>query len=391
MTVGRDSNAFFFRWAEGQLFWRAFRKMLSFAFNSNLTAVNGDRVTVSQTRQWSLTDIAGASSAFFAGDIATQIQAWEQDPLLFFADFGRLIGKILAWIKSHLPVEQQAKAIAIVDQYQSSAGLDLSALSFPNPLLLIPEYGYWPVLNPTVVANPKPTSFADGGSIENTGINALLAYDDIFGVIAFVNSPQPLIQSTYGIWEGENQYTPGTNVLVNDSIPPLFGYQPYADGTDTCKNQGYVPYVGHCVDSSVTPYANNQVFPSESFATFLQDIWKTANTGGSNAAPAIFSKTLTTVGNSWFRVEGGRQVTLVWCYLNYVEPWFNLFAENAAVTAFIQNDVKTNNFPNYPTKETCLTATQINLMSNLAAWSVITAEKTNQTFSSLFKPGFGSR
>jgi hypothetical protein len=45
----------------------------------------------------------------------------------------------------------------------------------------------------------------------------------------------------------------------------------------------------------------------------------------------------------------------------------------------------TNSFPNYSTLNTNLSATQINLLANLTAWSVNEAEGATGVFSSLFK------
>jgi hypothetical protein len=45
----------------------------------------------------------------------------------------------------------------------------------------------------------------------------------------------------------------------------------------------------------------------------------------------------------------------------------------------------TNSFPNYSTLNTNLSATQINLLANLTAWSVNETERVSGLFSSLFK------
>jgi len=359
----------------------------SFAFNSNLTAVSGTTATVSQTRQWSLTDSAGTSSAFFAGVLKNQIAQWEQNPLEFLATLAEYGEEILKWIESHLPSAQQPQAKAFVEKYsapQPAAGL---SIDLPNPQDLIPQYGYWPVANPTVVSNPQTTGFADGGSLENLGVNALLAYSDIKALISFVNSEQPLVTGDYGVSDGNGGYLPNTYIVVDDAIPPLFGYQPYGNGDiDEC-NKGYFLYAGAtCVDDLAAGYAHNQVFDSTKFPAFLQGLWEAANTGGANGAPAIFTQTLDVLPNSWFGIGDNRgQVTIVWCYLNIAQPWLDQFANNDEVAIFIQHEITQYNFPNYYTKNTNLSATQVNLMSNLAAWSVITAENTSQTFSSLFK------
>jgi hypothetical protein len=58
---------------------------------------------------------------------------------------------------------------------------DLAVLKFTFADLqsLDPAYFYWSPAHETVVSDPKPTRFADGGNLENTGINGMLAYADI--------------------------------------------------------------------------------------------------------------------------------------------------------------------------------------------------------------------
>ncbi len=357
----------------------------SFAFNSSLASVNGGSAVVTQTRQWSLTDIAGTSSSFFAGILQDQLTYWEDHPLEFLATLLQYAEDILAWIKSHLPLEQQAKAIAIFERYAATPESAAADLTIPNPQVLIPLYGYWPVIDPTVVSNPQPTGFGDGGILENTGINTLLAYSDIKALISFVNSQQPLAQGTYGISDGKGGYLPGTYIIVDDAIPPLFGYQPYGFGQRDECNKGYVPYPGAtCIDSGALGYQNNQVFSAGEFPAFLAGLWAAAGSG-SDTAPAIWTQSLNVQQNTWFGIPGGNTITIVWCYLNYVEGWFDQFPTNGDVANFISSDRTQNNFPNYLTRNTNLSATQVNLMSNLAAWSVVAAENANKTFSTLFQ------
>ena len=88
--------------------------------------------------------------------------------------------------------------------------------------------------------------------------------------------------------------------------------------------------------------------------------------------------------NPWFGVASAREVTLVWCYLGFVTAWEALFADNPAVQATIETERVANGFPNYSTLDTNLSATQINLLANLTAWSVDEAEERTQVFSHLF-------
>ncbi|HKF49273.1 MAG TPA: hypothetical protein VKB38_18075 [Terracidiphilus sp.] len=360
----------------------------SFAFNSTLQSVSGSQVSVGQTRQWSLTDIAGTSSSFFAGVLQNQIQQWEDNPLQFIWDMAQYIQDIYNWIYSHLFGTSRMQAKAFVARTETAPTIaSAAAWSFPNPQDLIPQYNYWPVLNPKAVTNPQATGFADGGYLENCGINAMLAYDDIKALISFTNSQQALVRGAYGISDGKGGYLPNTNIVVDDAIPPLFGYQPYGNGDINECNKGYVLYAGAtCVDSLAQGYANNQVFASDQFPALLQGLWAAANNGGTNAGPAIFQQTLSVMPNSWFGIPANKEpVTILWCYLNYLQPFVDQFANNPEVAGFIQNDITQYNFPNYLTMNTDLTATQVNLMSSLAAWAVVLEDQNNSTFTKLFQ------
>jgi hypothetical protein len=293
-------------------------------------------------------------------------------------------------IENHLDLVTQVKAKAFVKKHAVAASADDLAVlkfSFLDLQTLDPAYYDWPVNNPTVIAQPLPTRFADAGNLDNTGINGMLAYSAIDSLIAFVNSEVPLAAGAYGISDGKGGFIPNTNVVVDECIPPLFGYQPYESGELDQLNKGYVLYA----DASGTDYpmyAHNQVFDSADFPAFLQGLW-VANGSRSNASPSIFSQSLTVQANRWFGVAGGQTVTVVWCYLSRVTAWENQFRNNPAVASLIATAVSQDNFPHYNTFDTSLTATEINLMANMTAWCVVSCDATGKVFSKLFKRATG--
>jgi hypothetical protein len=352
----------------------------SFSFNSNFVSVNGDAAVVSQSRQWALTDAVGTSSAFFAEKIANQFAYWEKDIESFFEELWKDFENILKWIEQHLPFEKQAEAKQLVTQLVASrAQAATAAIEFPVLDDMIPLYNYWPVNESSETKN-LPSQFTDGGSLENTGVCGMLAYNDIESIISFVNTEEKLKAGAYGVSDGNNGFMPGTYVVVDESLPPLFGYQPYDD------RSGYVLY-SKTTDPAYKQYANNQVFPSEAFPTLLEGLW--ANSGASAGAqptsPAIFSQAkLTVQPNKWFGIQGGQTVTVVWCYLNYAQDWVDLFADNPAVAQLIANEVASSHFPNYHTIDTDLTAIQINLLAGITSWSVVSTDQASNTFSGLF-------
>jgi hypothetical protein len=254
--------------------------------------------------------------------------------------------------------------------------------SFSGLQSIEPAYYYWSVAHPSSVGQRQPTHFADGGSLENTGINGMLAYSDIDSLIAFVNSEVPMALGEYGIADGNGKFIPGTNIVVDECIPPLFGYQPYESGQIDHLNKGYVLYGASGTDYPM--YANNQVFPSTSFQTFLQQIWKNSGSG-TNQSPAIYAQPLAVQRNDWFGITGNRTVTVVWCYLSMVTAWQDQFQNNPAVAALVASAVSQMGFPHYKTIDTRLSATDVNLLSALTAWCVVNGDQAN-VFSGLFTP-----
>jgi hypothetical protein len=354
----------------------------TFGFNSAYLGATGAAASVQQTRQWSLTDAVGTSSAFFAEVLQNLFARWRQNPLDLAAVMARHADTIEHWIRTRLPIETRAPAAGLLRLNAApTVGVPLLQTALSDLQKIIPRYQYWPVLDPVTTTQPQPTEFADGGNLENTGIAALLAYSDIAGIIAFINSMTVMRAGSYGVADGQGGFIPGTAVIVDDSIPPLFGYQPYEAGA-TAASQGYVLY-----SQNASPrypiYANNQVFDATAFPALLQGLWA-ASGGGTYARPAVFSQRLAVRSNTWFGVTAPREVTVVWFYLSFVAEWEALFANNQAVRAIIELERATNSFPNYSTLNTNLSATQINLLANLTAWSMDAAERDSGIFSSLF-------
>jgi hypothetical protein len=356
----------------------------TFGFSSAYAGANGNIATAAQWRQWSLTDAVGTSSAFFAETLQNLFQGWRRNPADLAAVIARNSDTILHWIRTKLPIQARGPAADLLRPKVSPP--------LAQPLLLqsmltdlqeiIPRYQYWPVLDPRPSIPPIPSRFADGGNLENTGIAALLAYSDIDSIIGFVNPMTVMQTGPYGVADGHGGFIPGTAVIVDASIPPLFGYQPY-EGGGLSENRGYVLY-GEGSSNKYPMYANNQVFESAAFPALLRGLWETSGSG-SYARPAIFLQRLAVCANQWFGVTPRREVTVVWFYLSFVADWEALFANNQPVRAIVEVERSTNGFPNYSTLHTNLSATQINLLANLTAWSVNEVEHVTGIFSSLFK------
>lgn len=348
----------------------------SFAYNSSFVSQSADTATVTQARQWSLTDIMGTSSAAFAETVRNQIAQWKANPWLFMKWSLDEAEAILKWFESHLPFELQATAKALVAR--GALGAEAAAdIHFPDPEELVPTYASWPA--GAGAANPIPNTFADGGSLENSGLASMLAFSDIESVIVCINSETPMVLASVGIAHPDGGWVAGTQIEVDDALPPLFGYQPFDD------EKGYVLYTGGKPTPENQLFGNNQVFDSTEFAGFLAALWAAAGSAVPATQPAILSQQLTVQANTWFGVPAGsKPITIVWVYLNYASDWAALFANNQPVQQLIATEVSTNMFPHYSTLSTQLSATQINLLAHFTSWSMVNADQSTGVFSSLF-------
>lgn len=324
----------------------------SFAFNSSPTAVSGSTVSVEQSRQWSLVDIIGTSSAAFAAALISIFDKMAAHPPLFAAALSSNRDEILR-DATDLGLDPNRAAAIIDDAVAAVARGDMQAhlanFSF-DPTAIVPSYQYWSPGNVTGGETVNPSQFADGGSLDNTGIASALSYSDIDNVIAFVNSVTRIAE------DGNNV------IIVDDMIPPLFGYQPYD------ANAGYKLYTQPLVSPDNAAFANNQIFASDQFEVLLQQLWAASGSGTYLNAP-IYTQSLITIKNDWFGVAGNSSVKVLWVYLENTVSWSN---ELSSAVSLIESElVSTVKFPHYNTfSKTELTPTEIQLLANLTAWTV---------------------
>lgn len=309
----------------------------SFAFSSVPKANANGQVTVTQGRHWTLADAVGTSSCFFADKALGDATRLAHDP----AARAKAIAEVRAQNESRgvnvSIIEACCRAIEDRD------ARDLPAL-IPDDL--VPKYLYWP----TYVApgvSVKPTHFVDGGSLENLGVASALSYADIDGLAVFVNTPEPL------------KFV-GNILVIDGSIPPLFGYQPF----DPVR--GYVLYSDGIVAPDNATFAHNQVFASDQFQGLLDAL---AAAWSNNAASAVASQTLALRDNTWFGVKAGRAVKVLWFHLAAPTSWSSQLT--GEVARFERTQASDESFPYYPTMSSSLKPDQINLLANLTAWTVI--------------------
>ncbi|MBY0572957.1 MAG: hypothetical protein K2P84_04705 [Undibacterium sp.] len=406
----------------------------SFAFNSSLVTRNADNTEVRQARTWTVMDMVGTSSAAIAAGLWTLVDMFKEDasalrlalenlylhhpehfsflsksPAInaannaannagseaipkpgFLKNLEHIVEEVVHQVG--VDVEEVVKNVVEVSEVvlddAAKAILDLILNDIiewlnhiPKSSELIPDYQYWSAKNGQALPHPLPNQFADGGFLENTGIGGMLAYDDIAAIIACINSDQPMVASKAGIFiNGKNgNWLPNTNIRVDSQVAVLFGY------VYDSKQEGYVLLEHNNSDDNAMQ--NSQLFPSECFADLLQGWWAAANQNNTisdscistNVAPTTFLQTLKTIENPWFKLKAGREVSVLWSYLNPVQSWFDQLPP--AVQPQVKNSYPdwakifelggVPAFPHFSTVfQTQLSATQFNLMSGLTAWCI---------------------
>jgi hypothetical protein len=326
----------------------------SFAFSSTLTgpaSEGGAAVTVN--RWYSLCDIAGCSSAFFAEYLLQYVNAE--------------IGKIVTAIAARFGLNTFEKILLTVF---------LETLLDGDGKELLPAYNYWPL---NQVSEPHPANqsygFSDGGDFDNTGILGVLAQTSVNRIVAFINSEMPVnkVSGSY---------------FVDTSLPLLFGsYYPSGGG----------PYTSYGGMSPSEPMSYVQVFDNTAnqLDTLCEGLYN-ASCGGPDSDStlgtytAVFTQTLTTVVNPVANIAGGREVTVVWIYNNRVNDWQKQITDTGISTDLTngqsnqtENGIPVQgasasgplvNFPYYNTElQICLPPEAVNMLAQLSAWNVQSA------------------
>lgn len=370
----------------------------SFAFNSRLLALDddpGDTATIGMPRTssslalpienhrpFSLMDAVGASSAFYASYLQNLFASWQEDSRLYLDALDQHGEESLRWASRYLTkdatdrIRKELDVAAIVRTKslstnrlterleilgQSLAPLqdDFDELGIKN---LVPAYRYWPITDADPQVLTRIDRFADGGDLENTGVNALLSYADIDTIIAFVNSVTALQPSNgeEAQLSVDGAHTIHTNILVDSQIPPLFGYQPFDDTSGT-----YVLYEG-AANPDYPQGMHSQSFRGEDFPEFLLGLWD-ASGDGRTSCPNFLQEGLSVETNEWFGIPDRGKVSVLWVYTNFSQTWFDELSSD--VQQLFQSE-ELEDFPHYSTLDTELNPTQVNLLANLAAWCV---------------------
>lgn len=324
----------------------------SFGFTSTLVGPGGPAGTasVATDRRYSLCDMAGCSSAFFAAFLLEYLNN----------EINTLIGELEQYLIHKCDVPPWlAEVIGNIVKDSAEDFLDAESAK------VIPQYNYWPAGSVTQMpASNTVYGFSDGGDFENTGILGLLAQTDAESIISFINTDMP-------ISKGANSQT----IVISSDVPQLFGFKPDLD-----SNGNYVSWGGMSPDQ---PFSYVQVFSNANgeFEALCSGLY--AASCGSGASPqkstAYFQQTLTTVDNPVANIKGGRQVQVLWVYNNRVDDWQNqirdqgiqsdLAAGQAASPAVPSGPLA--NFPVFNTEtQIYLVPEAVNMLAQLSAWNV---------------------
>ena len=306
----------------------------SFGFTSSLDGPGSFDATaaVSTNRNYSLCDIAGCSSAFFASVLLQYIDKAVDDIVNELVDY--LINE-LGWPKF---VAEEVGQL-----------LKKALESFTNDASdVIPAYNYWPAGQ---IDNPSNNifGFSDGGDFDNTGILGLLAQTNANQIIAFVNSETPLSGTA-------------TNLTLDGSIGRLFGY----NGAGSGDLNGVQVFND-----------SNPLYPNGAYTAVQEGLYNASCGGGSTlgkSTAAFLQKGLVTIENPVANIAAGRVADVLWVYNNPVSDWTGAITDPG-----IQQDLSKVstpgsplwNFPNYDTgAQIYLGVEAVNMLAQLSAWNV---------------------
>lgn len=306
----------------------------SFGFTSTLLGpgIMSGTASISTNRNYSLCDIAGCSSAFFAALMLQYIDKGVQDIVSDLEDY---LVNDLHWSRAAADFVGGLLTVALE--------------SFTNDASdVIPTYNYWPAGQVSTPSN-KVFGFSDGGSFDNTGVLGLLAQTNANRIIAFVNTETPL------------SGTP-PNLGMDNSIGLLFGYGGAGPGDLT----------------SVQVFDDtNPLYPGGAFAAVQTGLYNASRFGTSSlgtGTAAFLQKGLVTIANAVANIAAGRVVDVLWVYNNPVSIW-----QKAITDPGIQQDLAQAstpgtplwNFPNYFTGEQLYLGVEaVNMLAQLSAWNV---------------------
>ena len=306
----------------------------SFGFTSTLKGpgMNGTAST-STVRNYSLCDIAGCSSAFFAAFLLEYVRKGIDHIVSDFEDY---LVNDLGWDRGWADWAGGWIKTAVSGWADEAADK------------VIPIYNYWPAGDISTSSN-NVLGFSDGGDFDNSGILGLLAQTNANKIIAFENTDIVL---------GGTAKDP----TLDYTLGWLFGYGGNGPGDLT--------YVQVFNDS-------NPLYPGGAYAALKTGLYEASCGGGSTpgkSTAAYLQKGLVTIDNPVANISAGRVVDVLWVYNNPVSDWQNAITDPGIKADLAKATDPTSplwNFPSYNTFEQFyLDAEAVNMLAQLSAWNV---------------------
>ncbi|MEM1119551.1 MAG: hypothetical protein AAGJ18_03840 [Bacteroidota bacterium] len=260
-----------------------------------------------------------------------------------------------------------------------------------------PTYDYWsPDEAGTSEGTGFATKFTDGGAADNNGLLNLLAYEDIERAVVFTNALQPIYCDNKN-----DKAAPNFNIVVDQWLPPYFGYMPYLDHErckslnkkieKTCKDKnkhckklqvGYNKYSDfpavEIMDENIHYFRKNQVFHSELFADVLANFAKVVDSDWSTP-PILELENLELLLNPWYNIREGRTLKkLLLFHYGPIKGWKNqLQAEvQSRLKEYTRGIARKKEptealkhvFPNFSLTDTYMPAPIANLFAHFTAY-----------------------
>jgi hypothetical protein len=207
-----------------------------------------------------------------------------------------------------------------------------------------PKWEYW---HPAAHAPAAGISFnfGDGGYLDNYGLMPILLRK-VPRIAVFINTDVRL-RLDY-----DPDDPPGPDD-IDPTLPPLFGF-----------TNPYSPF--------------NQVFERSRYAEIVRALQRAREAGRT----VMTTSELTVLPNTWWGIEGGSRVTILWVYNDRVREWESMIPERTGVPEAIEAGNLPHpsgpfaGFPNYRVSgqnapgSLALTPPQINLLADLSCWNV---------------------
>ena len=242
-------------------------------------------------------------------------------------------------VSARLPIRPLTLADAI--------GASSALRTVDRDLSQYPYLTYWPVTG-RVGAATSTEVLTDGGDVDQFGIIPLLRRR-VTAVVVFINT----------LWPLALDYDPTAWPPTGDVSQPVVE-----------------PFLGSLFGGPGRQSPHSRVFPEQDFAQVVSALQTEKRAG----RPLVAILTHTVQANAWWGIAGGWDVRVCWVYHDRVGMWEERLAPDVRATVSAGRSPAAEGpvarFPHYltrgqnPGQLIQLTPMQVNLLSDLACWTV---------------------